>query len=239
MSNAARSVRSASDHDLEQNHVGSEMRVVVFGANGRIGSAIVKEATGRGHAVTAAVRSPDKIDFTHPRLSTSEAYIDDAASVQIAVRGHNAVVNSVGGLGHENPRISIQCMKPLVEGLRAAGVQRLIVVGTAGTLEVPGGGLRKDQPDFPAELRVEAQAQAEVLEFLRGIPPGELKWTYISPPALIEAGERTGRIRLGRDQLLFDSEGKSYISNEDFAIATLEELEQPQHIGLRFTAISY
>lgn len=215
------------------------MRIAVFGANGRIGSAIVEEALRRGHSVSAAVRSLDSIHRTHAQLSVVEAYIDDASSVASAVRGHDAVVDSVGGLGHDNPRISFECMVPLTEGLHAAGVDRLLVVGTAGTLEVPEGGMRKDQPDFPSELKDEAQAQAEVLDFLLGIPTSELKWTYFSPPASIDGGERTGRIRLGKDQLMFDSRGRSYISNEDFAIATVEELEQPQHIGCRFTAISY
>lgn len=188
--------------------------------------------------MTAAVRSPEKVSSTHARLSVVKAYIDDASSVEAAVRRHDAVVNSVGGLGHDNPRISIECMEPLTAGLRAARVERLIVVGTAGTLEVTEGGMRKDQPNFPVELKGEAQAQAEVLDFLFRIPTEELQWTYFSPPALIEAGERTGRVRRGQGQVLFDSQGRSYISNEDFAIATIEELEQPQHIGSRFTAIS-
>lgn len=215
------------------------MKIAVFGANGRIGSAIVEEALRRGHSVSAAVRSRDSIDRSYARLSIVEACIDNASSVASAVRGHDAVVDSVGGLGSDNPRISFECMAPLTEGLYAAGVDRLLVVGTAGTLEVPEGGMRKDQPDFPTALKEEAQAQAEALDFLHGIPTGELKWTYLSPPARIKAGDRTGRIRLGKDQLMFDSQGRSYISNEDFAIAALEELEQPQHIGCRFTAISY
>ena len=214
------------------------MKITIFGANGRIGRAIVLEALDRGHIVTAAVRSPWKVNDQHARLSIVEAHIDDTASVENAVKGHDAVVNSVGGLGHDNPRISIECMEPLITGLRNAHVSRLLVVGTAGTLEVPGGGIRKDQPDFPDLLKKEAQAQSEVLTYLRRLSPEDLAWTYFSPPALIEPGSRTGRIRLGRDQLLFDDRGRSFISNEDFAMAVIDELEQPRHVGLRFTAIS-
>ena len=211
----------------------------MFGANGRIGRAILVEALQRGHEVTAAVHSPAKIRGTHVRLKVVNAHIDNAASVEVAVRGHDAVVDAVGGLGHDNPRISIECMEPLTLGLHKAGVERLLVVGTAGTLEVPQGGMRKDQPDFPEELKVEAQAQAEVLDYLRQLSPRVLKWTYCSPPALIEPGERTGRIKLGKDQLLFDEKGRSFISDEDFAVATINELEEPRHIGSRFTAVSY
>jgi putative NADH-flavin reductase len=129
-------------------------------------------------------------------------------------------------------------MKPLTAGMRRAGVDRLLVVGTAGTLEVEPGAIRKDQPDFPEMLRGEAAAQADVLAFLRALPPGELLWTYFSPPALIEAGERTGKVKLGLDALPYNSAGRSYISTEDFALATLDELERPAHLGRRFTAVS-
>lgn len=213
------------------------MKIVVFGANGAIGKTIVHEALSRGHEVTAAVRSPEKVD---PRegLNVVAARIDDQADVEAAVAGHDAVVDSVGGLGHDNTRISIECMKPLTTGLKKTGVERLLVVGTAGTLEVSPGQMRKDQEDFPDFLKGEAQAQVEVQQFLKGLPEEYLEWTYFSPPALIEAGVRSGEVELGLDQLPTNSAGKSYISNEDFAMATIDELEQPRHVRRRFTAVS-
>jgi putative NADH-flavin reductase len=214
------------------------MRIAVFGANGIIGSVIVAEALERGHEVTAAVRAPEKVVQHHPRLQVVQAQINDVDSVERAVRRHDAVVDSVGGLGHENTRISIECMKPLTDGMRRAGVQRLLVVGTAGTLELEPGAMRKDQPDFPEQLKGEAAAQAEVLEFLKALPADDLEWTYFSPPALIEPGDRTGKVTLGLDALPYNSQGKSYISNEDFALAALDELESPKHIRRRFTAVS-
>ena len=214
------------------------MRIVVFGASGRIGSVIVREALSRGHRVTAAVRSPQKVQTSHPHLEVIKARIDEVPSVVAAVSGHDAVVHAVGGLGHENPSISIDCMEPLTKGMMDAGVDRLFVVGTAGTLEVPAGGLRLNQPDFPEHLKVEAQAHSEVLAFLRATTTRRLRWTYFSPPAVIVPGKRTGRVKLGRDQLLFDEEGQSYISNEDYAAVAVDELESPKHIGLRFTAIA-
>jgi putative NADH-flavin reductase len=214
------------------------MRIAVFGANGIIGSVIVAEALERGHEVTAAVRAPEKVVQHHPRLQVVQAQINDVDSVERAVRRHDAVVDSVGGLGHENTRISIESMKPLTDGMRRAGVQRLLVVGTAGTLELEPGAMRKDQPDFPEQLKVEAAAQAEVLGFLKALPADDLEWTYFSPPALIEPGDRTGKVTLGLDALPYNSQGKSYISNEDFALATLDELESPKHIRRRFTAVS-
>lgn len=214
------------------------MKFLVFGANGRIGSSIVDEALERGHDVTAAVRTPGRISDSHPQLRVVQAQIDDVSSVERAVKGHDAVIDAVGGLGHANPRIVIECMEPLVQGMTTAGVLRLLVVGTAGTLEVPEGGLRKDQPDFPERLKVEAQAHEEVLLFLRQLSPEVVKWTYFSPPAQIAPGKRSQHISLGKDQLLFNEDGNSFISYEDYAAAVIDELEHPQHIGSRFTAIS-
>jgi putative NADH-flavin reductase len=214
------------------------MQIVVFGANGQIGRVIVDEALSRGHGVTAAVRSPDRVEQRDPNLKVIHARIDDADSVAAAVEGHDAVVDAVGGLGHDNPRISIECMQPLTEGMKRAGVQRLLVVGTAGTLEVEPGLMRKDQPNFPDVLKGEAAAQVEVQRYLKALSEDELDWTYFSPPALIEAGERTGKLTLGLDRLLYNSNGESYISNEDFAVATVDELENPIHLRRRFTAVS-
>jgi hypothetical protein len=214
------------------------MRIVVFGASGKIGQAIVREALDRGHEVTAAVRDPERMTHSHQRLSVSVAQIDDAGSVAQTVAEHDAVIDSVGGLGHENPRISIECAQPLVEGMRRAGVRRLLVVGTAGTLEVAPGLMRMAESDFPEVLRGEAQAQLELQRFLRALPPDELDWTYFSPPALIEPGKRTGAITLGTDRLPRNAADESYISNEDYALVAIDELERPRHTRRRFTAVS-
>lgn len=214
------------------------MKIAVFGATGKIGSVIVDEALDRGHRVTAAVRSPQRVKQENPNLQVVQAQVDDQRSVEAAVRGCDAVVNSVGGLGHENTRISIECMEPLREGIKAAGVRRLLVVGTAGTLEVAPGRMRMDQDDFPEVLKGEAQSQLEVQEFLKALPDEDLDWTYFSPPALIEAGERTGKVVLGLDELPRNEAGQSYISNEDFAMATIDEIESPAHIRRRFTAVT-
>ena len=57
---------------------------------------------------------------------------------------------------------------------------------------------------------------------------------YLSPAAEIGPGERTGKYRTTGDQLLVDAAGKSFISFEDYAVAVLDELERPKHIGRRF-----
>lgn len=88
-------------------------------------------------------------------------------------------------------------------------------------------------PGFPAQYKAEAGKGAAFLDLLA--KERELKWTFLSPSALFTAGELTGKFRLGTDQLLTASDGKSWISFEDFAVALADELERPAHIRQRFT----
>lgn len=214
------------------------MRIAVFGASGRIGLAVVKEALERGHRVVAAQRSQPGGGIEHPSLEVRTAFVDRVDSVRETVAGCDAVVNAVSGLGWENTRISAECVEPLVDGMLAAGCRRLVWIGTAGTLHVAPGVMRMDSADFPSVLLDEARAHREVQRQLRGLAPGQISWSYFSPPALIEPGERTGSVILGLDDLLFNSAGRSVISNEDYAMALVDELERPRFIGTRFTAVS-
>ena len=121
----------------------------------------------------------------------------------------------------------------LVQAVRASGVKRYLVVGGAGSLEVAPGKLFIDQPDFPAFVKAEAAKGKEYLDYLKGIK--DLDWTFLSPSALFKAGERTGVFWLGGDNLLISEDGTSWISYEDYAIALLDEIENPKHIQQRFT----
>jgi putative NADH-flavin reductase len=107
-----------------------------------------------------------------------------------------------------------------------------VVVGGAGSLEVAPGVTLESAKDFPAAWRPIAQAHEKALELLR---ESSIDWTYLSPSAFFEPGPRTGKFRLGQDQLLTAADGKSWISMEDYAIALADELEQPQHRRQRFT----
>ena len=110
---------------------------------------------------------------------------------------------------------------------------RYLVVGGAGSLEVAPGKKLIDTPNFPAAYKPEAGAGGVFLDLLRG--EKDIDWTFLSPSALIGAGERTGKFRLGGDQLLTAPDGKSSISYEDYAVALVDELEKPAHSRRRFT----
>ena len=110
---------------------------------------------------------------------------------------------------------------------------RLLVVGGAGSLEIAPGKALVDTPEFPAAYKAEALAGRAFLEALRA--EKVLDWTFISPSALFEPGERTGSYRIGGNQLLADANGKSWVSMEDYAIAMADEIEKPAHPRQRFT----
>ncbi|MFI0482164.1 NAD(P)-dependent oxidoreductase [Actinomadura sp. 9N215] len=204
------------------------MRILLIGATGMIGRRVADEARRRGHEVTGVTRSGDD--------GTAKADALDTEAVAALAEGHDAAVLAVAP-----PRDGSDPTGPLVaaargvfEALRRAGVRRLAVVGGAGSLEVAPGVRVVDGPDFPAAHKGEALAQAELLEVVRA-EAADLDWTYLSPAAIIEPGQRSGEFRLGGDELLADADGNSLISAEDYAIALVDELEKNQAVRRRIT----
>lgn len=200
------------------------MKIVVLGASGRAGSEITNEAAARGHAVTAVARKPDAIP-TSDGVTAVAGDASDAAALAARIKGADAVISA---LHFDIP------METLLSAVRDAGVARLLITGGAASLEVAPGVRLYDTPDFPEEFKPYALPGLTALEVLRGVT--DLDWTFFSPAAFIEEGPRLGRYRTGGDQLLTDANGDSKISFADYAIAMIDELEQPKHSRARFTA---
>ena len=209
------------------------MKIALFGASGTIGQRILQEALARGHQVTALVRDPESLKRKNPQLSVKEVNVLEPASVTQAVTGHDVVISAVGPSGDQAEKVVVEAARSLLEGVSRAEVPRLLVVGGAGSLEVAPGVKLMDAPGFPAAWKGIAQAHADALEiYQREI---YLNWIYVSPPAFIEPGQRTGKYRTGTDQLVTDAKGESRISAEDFAVAILDEVENPRFDRQRFT----
>ena len=208
------------------------MNIVIFGASGTIGQCITREALTRGHKVTAVVRNPRHIQIEQPHLTVQEGSVLNTASIAQKVKGQDAVISAFGPPHDQSPQTLVEAAHALLNGLTQADTRRLIVVGGAGSLEVAPGLLLMDQPSFPAAWRPVALAHSDALAIYRTSP---LDWTYFSPADMIEPGQRTGTYRTGTNQLVVDAQGKSRISTEDFAVAILDELEQPHFIRQRCT----
>ncbi|HZC08289.1 MAG TPA: NAD(P)-dependent oxidoreductase [Ktedonobacterales bacterium] len=209
------------------------MKIVLFGASGMIGQRIAREALSRGHEVTAVVRNPDQMTLTHERLAVVKGDALDAADVARVAASQDIVASAIGPSSDQPADQPSRAARALIEGTRRAGVGRLIVVGGGGSLEVAPGQALLDTPDFPPAWKPGAIAQRDALAVYRSEPAFD--WTYLSPPAFIAPGERTGHYRVGGDQLVTDASGESRISAEDFAIAFVDEIEAPKYPRRRFT----
>jgi putative NADH-flavin reductase len=206
------------------------MRVILYGASGMIGSRVLQELIRRRHNVTAVVRNPEKV--TDAGVKVVKGDMTDEKSVTQTVRGADAVVSAYAPPVTEVKAL-IPAIQSLVAGVTKAGVKRLIVVGGAGSLEVAPGVQLVDAGHLPDEWKGIALAHRDVLPILKS---SSLEWSYFSPAAFIQPGERTGKFRLGGTQLVTDEKGESRISAEDYAIALADELDAPQHLRQQFTA---
>ena len=200
------------------------MKIAVVGASGNAGSRIVAELARRGHAVTAIARHPERI-ASQPNVTAKRGDVLDQGALTQLLAGHDAAVSSVHFLDSDPVK--------LIGAARDSKVGRYLVVGGAGSLEVAPGVRLVTTPGFPPAYKAEAEKGAAFLDLLR--QDKQLNWTFLSPSALFTAGERTGKFRLGTDQLLTAADGKSWISFEDFAVALADEIERPAHIRGRFT----
>jgi uncharacterized protein len=200
------------------------MKIAVIGASGNAGSRITTELARRGHAVTAIARHPEKI-ASGASVAPTRGDVMDQAGLARLLAGHDAAISSVRFLDSDPVK--------LIGAARESKVGRYLVVGGAGSLEVAPGVRLVTTPGFPVAYKAEAEKGAAFLDLLRA--EKELNWTFLSPSALFAAGERTGKFRLGTDQLLTAADGKSSISFEDFAVALADEIERPAHIRRRFT----
>ncbi|GAA3055540.1 hypothetical protein FHS39_002942 [Streptomyces olivoverticillatus] len=211
-------------------------RIALFGATGTIGSRILREALDRGHQVTAVVRDPAKLTEQRTDLTVTTGDVLDPASVAEAAKGQDVVVSAVGGGDGPGHVATIEpAAKSLVAGVRTLGgdAPRLITVGGAGSLRTPDGKQVWDAEGLPEFLLQIMHAHGDALEYYRTVE--DVRWTNISPAALIEPGERTGGYRTALEDLVADADGKSRITAEDYAVAVVDEIETPKHVGERFT----
>lgn len=211
------------------------MKIALIGGTGFVGSAVLEELLQRGHQVTALARDPAKYT-ARDGLTVAKADVLDAAQVADAVRGADAVVSAYNP-GWQEPKIHdlfLQGTRAVFDGVKRGGVKRLLVVGGAGSLFVAPGVQGVDTPDFPEPWKQGALAAREALNLIR--LETSLDWTFLSPAAILEPGPRTGKFRLGGDQMLMNGDNPAKISVTDLAVAIADEIETPRHVQKRFTA---
>ena len=200
------------------------MKIALYGASGVIGSRIATEALSRGHEVTGITRSGAAPEGVTGRVGD----LADPQDVARVAAGHDVVVSATGpsrtGGSHDE---WLDAVRTLLAGV---GSTRVVFVGGAGSLVTPDGTRLLDTPGFPEAYLAEARSGAAALDAFRAAPQ-DVDWTFFSPAPVIAPGERTGRYVLGQESPAGDR-----ISAEDYAVALVDELEEPRHRRARFTA---
>lgn len=208
------------------------MKIGIIGATGKVGNLVLEEAIDRGHDVTTIVRNASKLSNSNINVLEKEIYDITAEDL----KDLDVVVNAFGApLGEEEAHVTAG--RTLIEALKGTDT-RAVIVGGAGSLFVDEAQTTKliDTTEFPEIFAPTAKGQGRNLQDLEATQG--ITWTFLSPSADFNAeGVRTGSYQSGKDNLLLNSNGNSYISYADFAIAILDEIENPQHINERFTVV--
>ena len=210
--------------------------VTLIGASGFVGTAILNELLNRGYKVTAIVRNPEKVGVKNNNLNVVKANVTDTEAVIEACKGKDAVISAYNP-GWTNPNIYEETLHnyPLIlESVKHSGVNRLLCVGGAGTLFCAPGLRVVDSGAIPEAIMGGVKSLGEFyLNTLMN--EHDIDWVFFSPAGTLEPGERTGKFRLGKDDLIVDADGNSHISVEDYAMAMVDELEKPAHHFEGFT----
>lgn len=210
--------------------------VTLIGASGFVGTAILNELLARDYKVTAVVRNPQKISVSNPNLIVVKADVSDTDTLIDACKGKDAIISAYNP-GWANPDIYEETLRnyPLIlEAAKKSEVERLLCVGGAGTLFCAPGLRVIDSGVIPDAIMGGVKSLGEF--YLNTLMNEKnIDWVFFSPAGTLEPGKRTGKFRLGKDDLIVDENGNSHISVEDYAVAMVDEMENPKHHYERFT----
>ena len=211
-------------------------KVVLIGASGFVGSAILNEALNREIQVTAVVRHPEKIKIQNENLIIKKADVSSLDEVAEVCKGADAVISAFNP-GWDNPDIYDETIKvylTIMDGVKKSGVSRFLMVGGAGSLFIAPGIRLVDSGEVPEKLLPGVKALSDFyFHFLK--KEKEIDWVFFSPAADMAPVVLTGRYRLGKDDMVVDIAGNSHISVQDYAAAMIDEFEKPAHHQERFT----
>lgn len=217
-------------------------KIALIGASGFVGSAILRELLERGFQVLALVRNPDKIAIKDPNLAVKKVDVGNMEALAADLKGYETV-SSAYNPGWANPNIyadTLENYPKILEAAKKAGVKRLLVVGGGGTLFIKPGLRLMDSGTLPREWLPAVRSLGEFYLNTLARENG-IDWVFFSPAANLlgqdpnNPGKRTGKYRLGKNDLITDAKGDSSISVQDYAKAMVDEAETPAHHKERFT----
>ncbi len=209
------------------------MKIIVFGATGGTGREVVRQALEAGHDVTAFVRDPAKVAIQHPKLILAKGDVMDAAAVEKAVAGHEAVISALGPSRPPVPGMMEIAAKNIAAAMKKAGIRRLVSTTGAGVRDA------QDQPRLldhiirglltllAGEVLRDSEANVAVLR------ASDLDWTIVRYPRLTD-GPFTGQYRVG----YVGRNAGTQLSRADGACFVLRELVEGKHIR-QMPVVSY
>lgn len=204
------------------------MKILLIGGSGNIGQRIAKEALQKRYSVNSVQRNPGKLSIKDPHLTITKGDILNESELQALVKDADVVVSAISP--HDLGEFK-QAYTNLIDTLEKEPSKRIIIVGGAASTEIAPGLRMIDSPEAmektPKEWHPAIHAHADVLGLFKA---SKTNWTYFSPAMIIEAGERTGKYRLGGTNMIFDANGNSHISYEDYAVALVDEIANPKHL---------
>ncbi len=213
------------------------MKMIVFGSTGDVGSRIANEARRRGHKVTGIVRDEQKFRHLPEGVAGRLLDVNDAQGVAATIAESDIVVSALRPPEGEEATLPALTMS-ILNGVRHSNKRALIVGGAANLLMPDDSGYTVlTAPNFLPDS-VKPIAKACFSQFMMCGANEDVDWVYFSPPALLRPGMRTGKYRRGSDTLIIDESGASQISMEDFAVAILDEAENPRVNVRRVTVAS-
>jgi len=204
------------------------MKILLIGGSGNIGQRIAKEALQKGYSVNSVQRNPGKLSINDPNLTITKGDITNETELQKLVKDADVVVSAISP--HDLSEFK-QAYTNLINTMEKEPNKRIIIVGGAASTEIKPGLRLVDSPEAmehtPKEWHPAIHAHVDVLGLFKA---SKTNWTYFSPAMIIEAGERTGKYRLGGTNMVFDAKGNSHISYEDYAVALVDEIANPKHL---------
>ncbi|MBI2058537.1 MAG: SDR family oxidoreductase [Nitrospirae bacterium] len=209
----------------------AKLKIIVFGPTGGTGRAVVEQALESGHKVTAFSRSPFVPRGKSDGLTVLRGDAFDDAAVSNAVKGHDAVVSSLGTRPWKHSNVCSEGTKWILQAMNKQGVKRFVVVSALGV-----GPTRESlawflKPFYQTVIR-RALRDKETME--ADIKRSDRDWVIVQPPILTN-GRSMGNYRVATDGSIHHG----FISRADVAHFILRDCVQGSRYVRQSPVLAY
>ena len=214
------------------------MKLTIFAATGGVGRQLLRQAVAAGHDVTAVVRNPAKLAGEPVRVVTADLADADPATLELAVRGADAVLSGLGPHSNADAGIAAPGTAAIVAAMQATQVRRIVVVSAAPVATIPSPGRPNPPKHDPGDgffmrhlfthvaSAMFGKVYADLAQMEDVLAGSGLDWTVVRPPQLTDK-PFTGHYRTAYGQNI---RGGWFIPRADVAHYMLGALGQPETV---------